>query len=238
MAPKPRAPGVAAPLAQGAPAALWTDAALEGGPAPVDETTTGARPRHDTPTEMFRKDEHAAAEPPSAGDRDTPTRAIPAAAFQEDAARVDTQSLKHFAADEPTGDLPNVFPPRAPVVGGRTMPMPADMKPLAPDMAMLQTMPAQVTPHASFPDAQLPPPGAALSSVPMMPLSPPSSLDAPLKPGWQLALDRAVVSVSRFLDTSLAKFKASPPKTRALVLVCMASIAVFLVVLVSFLVVH
>ncbi|HEY4119082.1 MAG TPA: protein kinase [Byssovorax sp.] len=235
MAPKPRPPGVAAPLPQAAPAALWTDAALEGGPAPVDETTTGARPRHDTPTEMFRKDEHAAPEPPSGGDRDTPTRAIPAAAFQEDA-RVDTQSLKPFAAaDEPTGDLPGVFPPRAPVIGNRTMPMPADMKPLVPDMAMLQTLPAQATAHASFPDAQLPPHGAALQ---LAQLPPPSSLDAPLKPGWQLALDRAVVQVSRSIDTSIAKFKASPPKTRALVLVCIASIAVFLVVLVSFLVVH
>ncbi len=196
--------------------ALWTDAALEGGPAPgtgvaipqpVDETTEGG-PRRDTPTEMYKGGGDDGPGASSSGDRDTPTRAIPAPNF--DKARLAPMPTMKSSAygDEPTGELPN------PIGNG------------PPDVALMQTVPASAIPH--IPGFEQ---GASQPQLMVLGSPRPSLVDSPFKPAWQKTLDNLLVTVGRKVDGWMVKFRNAPQNTKILVVACGASVILFLGVL-------
>ena len=204
--------------------ALWTDAALEGGPAPgtgvaipspVDETTEGG-PRRDTPTEMYKGGGDDGPSNESTGDRDTPTRAIPAPNFDKGRRAVPMPTLKSGPyGDEPTGELPNAI-----------------ANPLGPpDVALMQTVPASAIPH--IPGFEQ---GASQHQLMGLVSSQPSLVDSPFKPAWQRTLDNLLVNVGRKVDGWIVKFKNAPKNTQILVIACGASVVLFLGVLIFVLV--
>ncbi|HVY44936.1 MAG TPA: hypothetical protein VHB21_03615, partial [Minicystis sp.] len=148
------------------------------------------------------------------GDRDTPTRAIPAPAFDDPQRRMapQTLTLKSYAADEKTGQLPD----------------PADplRRAAMADVALMQTLPASALPGASQGDAAAP----LASTVPLSA----AAMDSPFKPGWQKTLDRWLVAMGRAVDGWLAKYRAAPKNTQILVIACGASVALLFIVLIFF----
>jgi hypothetical protein len=196
--------------------------------------------RRDTPTEMYVKGVHGAPaeEPePPAGDRDTPTRAYelpagrapllatmksPAGLAQPEEAEVKTTNLD--------GGAPNSVPgaQSAPRFGAPPGPGALD----APAGALL-TMPLgkQTVPLGNMmrglSPSQLPP-----SQTPM---PAPSALPATSKPGWQVALDRALIGVGRTAENLVRRFRSAPPNTQIIAMIVAGTVLVLLVGLVVFL---
>jgi serine/threonine-protein kinase len=166
--------------------------------------------RRDTPTEMYVKGVHGPpgiddAEAPEGG-RDTPTRAIDVATLE-----AKRHASAHSNLALPQDDVPDL--PTFDMHGAAHRP-PRDQVP--PALATMKLA-------APFPNGVLPP------GVVVDPLAPP----APPKPGWQVALDRALFKVGGFLDRQIRAFRGAPQNTKIIVgiIVVTVTLLVFGVVL-------
>jgi hypothetical protein len=204
--------------------------------------------RRDTPTEMYVKDVHGAPSPPAdeestGGDRDTPTRAYEApvglrliepgyAADPAGRARL-LETMKSPGAAPPDA-LPTLDGaltiPQSPGQSGGIKfgapPPPSEPGMTTPPGAML-TVPLGAAPIGNVLRG-LPP----MPQAPQAPRPPPS---APPKPGWQVALDRALITVGRTGEDLARRYRAAPSNTKVIVLIASGTAAILLLGLTAFL---
>jgi serine/threonine-protein kinase len=180
--------------------------------------------RRDTPTEMYVKDVHGAPPPPAddedthGGDRDTPTRAYEAAALQPGypAGRAPMlETMKSPGAPMPSeSSLDNALTiPQQPGKDGVIKfgaPPPGDAPMGAPPGALL-TVPLGAAPLGNV--------LRGLPPMPPAPQAPRAPVSAPPKPGWQVALDRALITVGRSGEDLGRRYRAAPQNTKIIVLI-------------------
>jgi hypothetical protein len=165
---------------------------------------------------MYVKGVHGApeeaAEPPPAGDRDTPTRAYSV----EGPPRMMLATLKSpVGLDTPvsednstTLDIFSSMPtnPQQPREAMVTMPIPKQLVPLG---AILRAMPPSAAP-------------------PPAPMGPPSPMISPFKPAWQVSIDRGLISVGRTSENLARRFKEAPQNTQIIVVIVGATAAILI----------
>ncbi len=197
-----------------------------------------ARGRRDTPTEMYVKGVHAGPEegegdPAATGDRDTPTRAIALDSLQRAQAAQDPAAPfpgagRDSAPDLPTFDMRDAAKYMPPPVATGPVPI-APGAPLAKLTVRLGDF------LRSAPPAAVPLPGEARELSPTM-VDP--GVAGPPQPRWQVALDRALVSVGRSSERQLLRFRAAPQNTQIIVLIVLGTIIILLLTFVLFLALH
>jgi hypothetical protein len=147
------------------------------------------------------------------GGRDTPTRAIDVATLE-----AQRHASGHGNIALPQDDVPDL--PTFDLHGGAERP-PRDAPP--PALATMKL----VTPFPSGVEL----PVGAVGAPPLAPTDPP-------KPGWQLALDRALVKVGGFLDRQVRAFRAAPQNTKIIVGIVVVTVTLLLVGVVLFRLTH
>jgi hypothetical protein len=207
----PRSPlaDLGVPAKPPVPPSPWTDP-----PSDAAETEK-AGTRRDTPTEMYMKEGDGPlglmSEVQISGDRDTPTRAIRTDLLEEQRRRNALNPMKS-PYDEPTGQLPGEDTSEVP------LPIPVG-PPIGSDMGLMATLPATAVPRVGMPPASRP------MTMPMPQQGgymAPSEL--PFRPGWQRAMDNALVWVGRTVEGLIAKFRASAPVTRIVIVAFITSV--------------
>ena len=192
--------------------------------------------RRDTPTEMYVKGTHGVELPDlGEGDRDTPTRALvldnvhpPAlstlksaqgTAGEDGLPRAPSASLATAKLTIPLGDFLRQVQPGSlpPMIDGQ--PVPFGMT------APLTPMPAP----SPLANPMTPPPSS--SHVP------PGSSDVP-KPGWQMALDRALIGIGRTGERYVKQFREAPQNTQIIVVIIAVTALILVVGVILFFVLH
>jgi hypothetical protein len=168
--------------------------------------------RRDTPTEMYVKGVHEPAlDDTSTGDsgRDTPTRALDVASLE---------SRKHLAAHTDPLSLAQ-------------MALPQDDVPDVPTIDMNTVRPVRVE---LAPSVRRP----VVATV-KLPIPPPlEAPPPPAKPRWQLALDRALLAVGRFVDRQVRAFRAAPQNTQIILVIVVGTATILAVGFVLFFALH
>jgi hypothetical protein len=220
-----------------------TELAPKPAPSPPTGRSWPQRPepseggQRDTPTEMFVKGVHGPADeapanggrpplPSGAGDRDTPTRAIELPAQR--APLAPTMQSAGAMPEEPPAPESGVVASPGPRFGAPPM----DLK--APPGA-LQTMPISAL--------MVPPmPGQAFGGTPSMPnieaMPMMGAPAAPPKPGWQLALDRALAGVGRTGNDLAQRFRSAPQNTQIIIVIVSVTALILVLGLLVFLIVR
>jgi serine/threonine-protein kinase len=195
--------------------------------------------QRDTPTEMFVKGVHdeptAGGRPPlpssPSGDRDTPTRAIELPP-QRAAIAATMPSALAMAPEEAPAPESGIVAAPGPRFGA---PPPGELK--APPGA-LQTMPI-----SALMVPPMPAPAPSFGGTPSMPhiepmpmMAPPPF--APPKPGWQVALDRALLGVGTTVNGLLTKFRNAPQNTQIIIVIVSVTALILVVGLIVFVIVH
>jgi serine/threonine-protein kinase len=222
------APAPAAAPAPSAPRAATPDSssAIFSRPVIADDVDDGHG--RDTPTEMYTTSKHPDVEQPSAGDRDTPTRALearPVPTSDPGYPRLtaplptpDPEALR--VADEPR----QLDTPYAQFVSMPTAPAPVEDS----GVSMVNpTIRIQSPAESTFPSRAL---GASLNLQ-----------DAPAnaKPAWQQSLDRVLVRVGNSLERvgsgAVGRFRQASPRAQLAIAVSGASLLAAALVLLLYL---
>jgi eukaryotic-like serine/threonine-protein kinase len=190
-------------------------------PATVTEPPPAAPPeardggRRDTPTEMYVKGVHGPAgvdddaSTPEGG-RDTPTRAIDVATLEARRSALGNVAL-------PQDDVPDL--PTFDLHAGAHRPARDQVPPALATMKLT----------APFPNGEFPP---GVASGPLV------GAPAPPKPGWQLALDRALIQVGGFADRQIRAFRGAPQNTKIIVGIVVVTVTLLLLGVVLFRLTH
>jgi eukaryotic-like serine/threonine-protein kinase len=217
-------------------------AAAAPAPAPPVRPADMPSERRDTPTEMYVKGTHGVELPDEReGDRDTPTRALVLEGMFPPA--LATLQSPQGIVEDANGDVSTfkladgaqfVPPAQSGHAGGMLSPSASTAKLTIPlgDMYRMPT-------GTGGPVVGGPMPGGPIAApVTPPPSAPPGSFQVPPKPGWQAALDGALIGIGRGSERQMKRFREAPQNTQIIVLIVIGTAVIMVMGLVLFLALH